>query len=282
VGSKTTPEIRWRWRPVEQVMLRASFGKGFRAPSLTELYQPTTTGVSTPGLNDPARCDTTQSSNDCATQFNIRIGGTPNLKPETSTNYTLGLVFEPTTAVTLGFDAFKVKLKNPIIFGIDPSALLAGEDRFPGFITRGAPTADCPGCPGPVQQIDQQNLNLGATNIDGVDTDLRYRIKTDRAGTFTLGLVGTYFTTYEIQQPDGTFLSVVGRVSPIVNGAGITTSRSAGTLAPGKRSCRRTSRRATTMCPAHSRTRRIRLTSHARWRAIRRSICRAATTASST
>ena len=220
VGSKTTPEIRWRWRPVEPLMLRASFGKGFRAPSLTELYQPTTTGVSTPGLNDPARCDTTQSSNDCATQFNIKIGGTPTLKPETSTNYTLGVVYEPITDASIGFDAFKVKLKNPIIFGIDPSALLAGEARFPGFITRGTPTADCPGCPGPIQQIDQQNLNLGATNLDGVDADMRYRVNTGRTGTLTFSLVGTYFTTYEIQQPDGSFLSIVGKVSPIVNGAG--------------------------------------------------------------
>jgi iron complex outermembrane receptor protein len=220
VGSKTTPEIRWRYQPVEQLMMRASFGKGFRAPSLTELYQPVVTGVSTPGLNDPARCDITGSSNDCATQFNILLGGTPTLKPETSTNYTLGFVFEPIPDASLGLDGFKVKLKNPIIFGIDPSALLADEGKFPGFITRGGATADCPGCPGPIQQIDQRNLNLGATNVNGVDADLRYRLKTDRAGTVTFSVVGTYFTKYEIQQPDGSFLSIVGKVSPIVNGAG--------------------------------------------------------------
>ena len=220
VGSKTTPEIRWRWQPVEQLMMRASFGKGFRAPSLTELYQPVTTGVSTPGLNDPARCNTTGSSNDCATQFNVLLGGTPTLKPETSTNYTLGFVFEPIQEVSLGFDGFKVKLKNPIIFGIDPSALLADEAKFPGFITRGGATSDCPGCAGPIQQIDQRNLNLGATNVDGVDADVRYRLKTDGVGTITFSVVGTYFTKYEIQQPDGSFLSIVGKVSPIVNGAG--------------------------------------------------------------
>ena len=220
VGSKTTPEIRWRWRPVEQLMLRASFGKGFRAPSLTELYQPLSTGVSAAGLDDPARCPQTNDSNDCGTQFNIQLGGTPTLKPETSTNYTLGVVFEPASGASIGLDAFKVKLKNPIIFGIDPSALLDDEARFGKFITRGAPTANCPGCPGPVLSIDQTNLNLGATNVDGVDADLRYRLPTDKMGTFTFGLVGTYFTKYEIEQTDGSFLSVVSTVSPIVNGAG--------------------------------------------------------------
>ncbi len=68
--------------------------------------------------------------------------------------------------------------------------------------------------------IDQTNLNLGATNVDGVDADLRYRLPTDKMGTFTFGLVGTYFTKYEIEQTDGSFLSVVSTVSPIVNGAG--------------------------------------------------------------
>ncbi|MEJ1964850.1 MAG: TonB-dependent receptor [Gammaproteobacteria bacterium] len=221
VGSKTTPQARIRWQPVEQLLLRASYGKGFRAPSLTELYQPQTLGVTAPGLNDPARCATTGNSNDCGTQFNILIGGTPTLKPETSDNYTLGVVFEPMRTASAGFDAFRVKLKNPIIFGIDPQSLLNFESQFPGFITRGAPTpSDCAGCPGPVQQIDQLNLNLGATNVDGVDADLRYRLPTGHAGTFVFGLVGTYFSKYEIQQPDGSFLSIVGRVSPIVNGAG--------------------------------------------------------------
>jgi iron complex outermembrane receptor protein len=35
-----------------------------------------------------------------------------------------------------------------------------------------------------------------------------------------VGLVGTYFSRYETQTPDGSFLSIVGRVSPIVQGAG--------------------------------------------------------------
>src|SRR6185312_16128699 len=104
-------------------------------------------------------------------------------KPETSTNYTLGFVFEPMSATSIGFDAFKVKLKNPNIFGIDPGSLLDNEARFPGFGTRGAPTPTiCAGCPGPVQEINQLNLNLGATNVDGVDADLRYRLNTGNAG----------------------------------------------------------------------------------------------------
>lgn len=220
VGSKTTPSARIRWKPIEQLTLRASYNRGFRAPSLTELYQPRTTGVTAPGLNDPLRCDVTQDSNDCGTQFNILIGGTPELKPETSDNFNIGVVYEPVQNASVGFDFFRVELKNPIIFGIDPTELLANEAQFPGFITRGAPTANCPGCPGPIRQLNQLNLNLGETNVDGVDADLRYRLPTENIGNFTFGIVGTYFRKYETQLLDGSFLSIVGRVSPIVNGSG--------------------------------------------------------------
>src|SRR5205814_2112691 len=56
VGAKTTPKVGARWQPVKEVVLRGSVGKGFRAPNLTELYQPQTTGVSAPGFDDPQRC----------------------------------------------------------------------------------------------------------------------------------------------------------------------------------------------------------------------------------
>ena len=218
-GSKTTPKVSLRWQPSRQLLLRAAYGKGFRAPSLTELYQPQVTGVSAPGLSDPARCPTTGDSNDCGTQFNILLGGNTQLKPEESDNYTLGLVFEPTNTVSIALDAFKVKLKNTIIFGIDPSAILA-DPQFNSFVTRGAPTGNCPGCPGPIVQINQTNLNFGETRLRGLVVDLRWRLPAGEAGNFTLALNGTYFDQYEIQNLDGSFTSVNGKVSPIVNGAG--------------------------------------------------------------
>ncbi|MGH8208436.1 MAG: TonB-dependent receptor plug domain-containing protein, partial [Steroidobacteraceae bacterium] len=64
-GGKTTPKIGLRWKPMDELLVRGSFAKGFRAPSLTELYQPVTQGVSAPGLTDPLRCPKTGSSNDC-------------------------------------------------------------------------------------------------------------------------------------------------------------------------------------------------------------------------
>nr|WP_298725539.1 TonB-dependent receptor [uncultured Steroidobacter sp.] len=226
-GNKTTPKISLRWRPAEWVLLRGSAGRGFRAPSLSELWQPQVTGVSAAGLNDPARCGVADAngvvnldSRDCATQFPITLGGNPDLRPEESDNYTLGVVFEPSQNYSFGFDGFYVKLKETIIFGVSPTAILADIERFGNLVTRGAPEAATPGLPGRIVNIDQVNLNFGETKVAGVDADFRTRFDIGRAGALTASIVGTYFTKYEIQNPDGSFQDILGKVTPIVNGAG--------------------------------------------------------------
>jgi iron complex outermembrane receptor protein len=226
-GSKTVPQARLRWRPIEQVLVRGSWGKGFRAPSLTELFSPQVTGVSANGLNDPARCGVTAAngvvntdSRDCATQFPIVSGGNTQLQPESSKNYTLGVVYEPTTYASFGLDAFKINLKNTIIFGVQPDAILANTAQFGNLVTRGPPDPGTPGLPGHITNIEQVNLNFGETRVEGVDADFRYRIPTDRFGDFKFNLTGSYFWKYDVENPDGTFQSINGRVSPIVNGNG--------------------------------------------------------------
>jgi iron complex outermembrane recepter protein len=219
-GGKTTPKIGLRWKPMDQVLVRGSFAKGFRAPSLTELHQPQTLGVSAPGLSDPQRCPITGSPTDCSTQFNATLGGNTNLRPETSTTFTAGVVVSPIRDLSVTLDWFSIKLQNTIIFGINGQTILNGS-QYQDLVTRGAPTpAICPGCPGPVINLNQTNANFGETHVQGFDTDLEYKTPSQPWGRFSFSLVGTYFSTYAIQQPDGSFLNAAGRVSPITNGAG--------------------------------------------------------------
>ena len=226
-GSKTTPKFSLRWQPTQQVLVRGAYGKGFRAPSLTELFQPATIAVSANGLNDPLRCNKTDSNgnvnnsaSDCQTQFPIAIGGNSQLKSEESDNYTLGLVLEPIANVSLALDAFKVKLKNTIILGVSPASILGNPLQFGQLINRGPADPTTPGLPGHVVQINQTNLNFGETKIRGLDVDFRARYPAGNWGTFKLGLNGTYFDQYEAQNFDGSFFSVNGKVSPVTNGIG--------------------------------------------------------------
>jgi iron complex outermembrane receptor protein len=217
-GGKTSPKIGLRWKPMNELMVRAAFAKGFRAPSLTELFQPQTQGVSAPGLTDNARCRTTQSSNDCNTQFNAILGGFKGLQPEISNTYTFGVVVSPVADLSASFDWFSVKLQHTIVFGIDGQTILSNP-AYASLITRGAPTANCPGCPGPVLQLDQTNRNFGETLVQGFDVNLQYRTPAAPWGRFTFQFDGSYFATYQIETPAG-FQNFAGVVSPITNGAG--------------------------------------------------------------
>jgi iron complex outermembrane receptor protein len=219
-GSKTTPKFTVRWHPTEQFLMRGSYGKGFRAPSLTELYSPNTQGVTAAGLNDPARCvaGNPDPSLDCATQFTTVFGGNPNLRPEESSTYTLGVVYAPFEKASFAVDAFKTNLTETIIPGIDPSVILS-DPQFNSLVIRGAPDPATPGLPGHIALIDQTSLNFGETRIQGFDVDMKGVIPLP-LGMLNLSLSGTYLQQYDIQNLDGTFSSYEGAVSPITNGQG--------------------------------------------------------------
>ena len=216
VGSSTTPKIGLRFQPLKEVLMRASAGRGFRAPSLLDLYAPQTTGVTPPGLNDPDRCVTDpldpRAANpnvtlgnglDCATQFPITNGGNTGLKPEKSKNLTAGILLEPTNNVSMAFDYFWIQLTNTINNGIPAAVILSDTVKYASLITRGAPLGD--GLPGPIVDINQINLNTGRTDLSGVDVDLKFSTGATPYGRFTLSGNGTYLSKYDTENPDGSF-----------------------------------------------------------------------------
>jgi iron complex outermembrane receptor protein len=205
VGNSTTPKASLRWQPRPELLLRGALGRGFRAPSLQDLYLPQTTGVSVPGLSDPARCPTTGSRTDCSTQFTVINGGNPALVPEKSTNATLGLVLQPTPRVTLGLDAFRIHLKEAISNGLAPATILGDLARYGHLVTRGAVDPAFPSLPGPITAIAQTNINLGEVKLAGVDLDAKVTLPDVWGGRVTASLAGTYFQQYDVQNPDGSF-----------------------------------------------------------------------------
>ena len=221
VGNSTTPKLSARWQPLQQVVLRAAVGKGFRAPSLQDLFLPQTTGVTTPGLSDPLRCPPVVpppgGRTDCSTQFTIVNGGNTELSPEKSTNRTLGVVLSPTPALTVALDAFRIDLKDTITNGVDPSVILGDLTRYGNLVTRGPVNPSEPGLPGPIILIDQTNLNIGQTKVGGVDLDVRY-VQPLGGGRITASLAGTYFSKFETQNPDGSFSNDLDDTNTLTGG----------------------------------------------------------------
>jgi iron complex outermembrane recepter protein len=217
-GNSTVPKIGLRWQPSNQVLVRASFGQGFRAPALADLYAPQTQGVTQAGVNDPLRCPTTNSSNDCATQFTTIEGGNPNLKPEKSDNITFGVVFEPTRNSSIAVDVFDIKLKDVIQGGIDVPVILGDLGRFGYLVTRGPNDPAIPGGYGPITSISQTYLNLSTLKVRGIDLDGKMRFDAGGVGKFTLRANGTYFVKFDNQDIDGNFIGALDKAGTVNGG----------------------------------------------------------------
>ena len=179
-----------------QVLLRGSWGTGFIAPTLTQLYGANQSGVSAPGLTDPIRCPVTGSSFDCDTQFGVLFGGNAALKPEKANQWQVGFVLEPTPAFSIGIDYFNIDLKNLFVNGFSQTTILNDLNQYGQYVTRGAPDAQFPNLPGRILQIDQRFVNIGEEKITGFDVDARATLPQTPWGRVRLSLSGTYFIKY--------------------------------------------------------------------------------------
>ena len=126
-GSATTWKVSGRWEVLPHLLaLRGTINSGFRAPSLQQEHyaSSSTIGVVVP----PAT--TTQlypvqllpPDNPAA----IALGAKP-LKPETSRNYSVGLVLTPVSRLHVTADVYMIKIKDRILQSatLGPSALVS-------------------------------------------------------------------------------------------------------------------------------------------------------------
>lgn len=204
-GSNTSPKIGIRFRPTTDLLLRATYSEGFRAPNLIELH--TKDYYALLNLDDPC-ADPTQLANlpGCRglsasgrSQFAVTQAGNPDLKPETSKNQTLGLVWTPSFFEELYFslDHFHIKEEDIAVGGaqaiiyenaIDPN-------RFSEFITRDEA--------GNITELYAPYINIGELNISGFDATLRYTMFSMDEGAFSISLNSTYLDEFNTRLASG-------------------------------------------------------------------------------
>ena len=215
VGSSVNPKASIRWQPAEQVLVRASYGSGFRAPTLLDLYSPEARGITTNGQRDRIRCPVVVATiQDCSNQFVTIGGGNPLLKPETSRSKAFGILVEPTKDISVGLDAFFISLKDVIRIGLPIATILGDPVTYASYIRRGAPDGNASGA-GPIIGIDQALTNLGKTRVEGLDVDVKVRVLNDGGNKLTMRVNGTYMSKHESQNLDGTFTSAINRPSAL-------------------------------------------------------------------
>ncbi|MDH5632507.1 MAG: TonB-dependent receptor [Gammaproteobacteria bacterium] len=177
-GATTNPKIALRYQPIDMVVLRGSYGTGFRAPSLAELYLGES--ESYPFLIDTSRCQYTGASADCGgSQYRTIFAGNPDLDPETSESTYFGLVLEPLKGFSIGYDLWSYVHDD--VIDANTQYILDNESSFPGRVNRGPSTGVDPvtgnPIPGQILFINDGFTNIAGQKTNGYDLSLNYGLK---------------------------------------------------------------------------------------------------------
>jgi outer membrane receptor protein involved in Fe transport len=126
--------------------------------------------------------------------------GNQNLKPETGTVLTYGVVYDVSQVRGLSFtvDFWKYKIDD-LITNLDPNftanqCAATGQDEFCSLIYRFDATTSSPG---EILEIQRPTFNLGHLETDGVDFGVKYQLRNTPAGSFNISLDITHINSYE-------------------------------------------------------------------------------------
>jgi iron complex outermembrane recepter protein len=189
----TNPMFGLRWKPVEDVMLRASHGTGFLPPNVTQLAPSAPEPEPQPStLIDPRRGNLPIGS-----IVTVQTGGNPELAPEESKSTSAGVIFTPRwlEGLRLSIDFTKIDRTGRIAshpFG--QQGQINDEAVFPGRIVRGTPTPAeaAMGWAGPITFVNVSLLNIATAKTEAHDVQLDYSLATAEAGAFEFYAVGTW------------------------------------------------------------------------------------------
>jgi iron complex outermembrane recepter protein len=211
-GSTVNPKVALRWQPSRALLLRSSWGTGFRAPTMYDLYTPRQRVFTEPGPDfpDPIRCPVTDLPSDCFGGFPAVIGGNPDLQPETSEQFNAGVVWQPAPELSLALDYWKINKSGPITGISERDVLVVGAPFEATNIIRGPVDPEFPGLPGPIQTVILHSENFGNVRTSGYDVDIAWRGRVTSIGQFSLGFNGTYVRTFRLQFGPGDSLSLAG------------------------------------------------------------------------
>lgn len=192
----TVPKIGIRWQPVDETLtLRGSWSKGFREPSLYELYSTPTAGLTAithplTGFREPEQ--------------SVYIAGNRRLDAEKTKYLNLGVVWSPNNdqlkGLTVSLDYWAVDRKGTVdanyqdtvdrFFGRDSTGAAAPGGMLPGESVILLPNGD-------LSVINSVFFNVGRTKASGWDAAVNYSWKTDNYGRFNVGVAATLLDKFE-------------------------------------------------------------------------------------
>jgi len=206
-GNTVNSKFGFRWKPIDDLLVRGNWAQGFRAPSISELF----TGVSDnfPEIADPcagfyageantdrpASCGSVPAYDQQNTQIRTLVGGNTDLGPETATNRTLGLVYSPSylSGFDISLDWWKIEL--------DDAIFTQGAQSILDNCYRNAASSACDlitrSSDGQISRLQATPANIGSLVQEGYDMTIGYRLPETSFGKFRFVWDTTYLAKSE-------------------------------------------------------------------------------------
>lgn len=190
----TTYKITGRWDATDQLALRASFGTGFKAPSMLEVAEPMTEFGVTSGNYEcpfPAGDAMAQYCLPGESQSAVYRQGNADIKPETSEQYSAGFVLRPMDNSSITIDYWDVQISD-VVERLNEADIFADPVTYRHLFTTKTNLAT-----GEEElAIIQGAVNGGERNASGIDYNFSTTFNLS-FGALTSTLGGTYMIESE-------------------------------------------------------------------------------------
>ncbi len=235
-GDSTNSKASFRWKPINDLLVRGTWAQGFRVPAISDLYgglgqtfdyysDPCDT-VNGAASNNPtvyARCQAAIAGYDSLTYAgdpdnvgfqqtgqggNLAYGGQtgtpflsgsdPTLTPEKAISRSLGLVYSPSYVEGLGIslDFWRTRIDN-VITAFGPSGIL--NDCYVYGIASQCEMFTRDATTGVVDSLTRTTRNAGFWDIEGYDLEVNYLFPETNFGRFAINWQSTYYSKFEIK-----------------------------------------------------------------------------------
>ena len=210
VGSELSPKIAASWHLFEQFQLRGAYSEGFRAPNLEQINATAIRRVNT-GREDWILCEAIQRAagdpaftvdDDCDNNSIEGVrGGGPDLRPESSNNFSFGGTFEPINNLIFTADWWRIEQDQLVGLFSDQNEISLDylrrlEGSFNSNVVRAAPDADTaalfvaagldPSGAGEILEVRQDFRNLDRRTSEGIDFGAQFSFDTEKFGDFKI------------------------------------------------------------------------------------------------
>lgn len=223
-AGKLTYSTGLEWRPLDTLLVRGSYGTAFRAPDLHYVYAGI--GNDETSGNDYYRCRTEEPNeniNDCSYSGEGLIRtrqGNRDLNSETSTSWTGGFVWSPTSNLDFSVDYFNIRMRNQVQdLSTDRVLQLEANCRIGTDINGNPVDANSPSCvdavarvnrypanstvnPGGLYGIFVNPINVANERTSGIDATVHYKLAT-AIGMFRFSGNYTWTRNHLFQQYPG-------------------------------------------------------------------------------